>query len=301
MLCQLWRQGKKWLPFTTTKILMCWSLVVLYKTWLTFGYTNLPKQNSIPPQREIKTLLEKILENLVSSLSIVFARKAVVDETFIRTSTNIYKCFFRLMPANYTPTRCVNPCPTGLCTCGISIQKPLDSHLDKTRPVALKIWSCQRTRPDWKIESFYTTGRQKKSDRFSVDGFCSHCNIVFEATGCFYHFCPCQELRQSLTEEHIKRDSQKRELDDLRRDYIQEKVFSIIEMWECEWLRLLKTTTNVKLHIRENFPYRRSFTGHQLLEGIKKEIYLAMFNASLKYQKIWDQTLLTSFQYSRKP
>ena len=25
---------------------------------------------------------------------------------------------------------------------GTSIQKPVDSHLDKTRPVALKIWSC---------------------------------------------------------------------------------------------------------------------------------------------------------------
>ena len=25
---------------------------------------------------------------------------------------------------------------------GIAIQKPLESHLDKTRPVALKIWSC---------------------------------------------------------------------------------------------------------------------------------------------------------------
>ena len=41
-------------------------------------------------------------------------------------------------------------------------------------------------------------------------------------------------------------------------------------MWECEWWRLYKTTTNVKLHIRENFPYRRSLTEHQLLEGIKK-------------------------------
>ena len=48
----------------------------------------------------------------------------------------------------------------------------------------------QRTRPDCKIESFYTTGRQKKIDRFSVDGFGSHCNTVFEAMGCFYHFVP---------------------------------------------------------------------------------------------------------------
>ena len=41
-------------------------------------------------------------------------------------------------------------------------------------------------------------------------------------------------------------------------------------MWECEWWRLYKTTTNVKLHIRENFPYRRSLTEQKLLEGMKK-------------------------------
>ena len=61
-----------------------------------------------------------------------------------------------------------------------------------------------------------------------------------------------------------------RKLDELRRGYIQEKDFTVIEMWECEWWRLYKTTTNVKLYIRENFPYRRSLTEHQLLEGIKK-------------------------------
>ena len=128
----------------------------------------------------------------------------------------------------------------------------------------------QHTKPDCKIESFYTTGRQKKTDRFRVDGFCSRCNTVFEAMGCFYHFCPRQELRPSLTEEDVKRGSRRRELNELRRSYIQEKGFTVIEMWECEWWRLYKASANVKLHIREKFPYRRSITEQQLLEGMKK-------------------------------
>ena len=86
----------------------------------------------------------------------------------------------------------------------------------------------QRTRPDCKMESFYITGREK-NDRFSLHGFCSHCNTVFEAMGCFYYFCPCQELRPSLTKEHIKRGSRRREFDELRRCYIQENVFTVIE------------------------------------------------------------------------
>ena len=60
--------------------------------------------------------------------------------------------------------------------------------------------------------------------------------------GCFYHLCACQELRPSLFEEGIQRGSKKRELDELRRHYIQEKGYKIIEMWECEWWRLYKTT-----------------------------------------------------------
>ena len=128
----------------------------------------------------------------------------------------------------------------------------------------------QRTRPDYKIESFYTTGRQNKIDCFSVDGFCSHCNTVFEAMCCFYYFCPCQEFHPSVSEDGFKSGSKKRALDELRRGYIQEKVFTVTKTWKCEWWRLYKTTTNVKLHIRENFCYRRSLTEHQLLAGIKK-------------------------------
>ena len=72
--------------------------------------------------------------------------------------------------------------------------------------------------------------------------------------GCYYHFCPSQELRPTLTEEDINRGNNKRELDELRRGYIQEKVFTLVEMLESEWWRLYMTTTNVELHIRENFP-----------------------------------------------
>ena len=44
--------------------------------------------------------------------------------------------------AIYTPTRCVNPCRPVFIHAGISIQKRVDSYLDKTRLAALKKWSC---------------------------------------------------------------------------------------------------------------------------------------------------------------
>ena len=44
--------------------------------------------------------------------------------------------------ANYSPVRCVNPCRPVFIPAGIWIQKRIDSLIDKTRPAALKIWSC---------------------------------------------------------------------------------------------------------------------------------------------------------------
>ena len=46
-----------------------------------------------------------------------------------------------LMLANYTPTRCVNPCQPVFIHVWISIQRRIHSHLHRQEPVALKIWS----------------------------------------------------------------------------------------------------------------------------------------------------------------
>ena len=218
-------------------------------------------------------LLEKIQEDVVGGPSIVFKRKAVVDETFIRKSTNLCKSIVGINASQLYPYSMCQPKPTGLYT-----RWNFDSELsrflprqNRTRSFENMVMShFQRTRQECKMERFFIIGRQKKIDCFSVDGLCSHCNTVFEAMGCFYHFCPCQELRPSLTEEDIQLGSKKRELDALRRHYIQEKGFKVIEMWECKWWRLYKTTNTVKQHIREHFPYRRSLAGEQLLEEIKK-------------------------------
>ena len=77
--------------------------------------------------------------------------------------------------------------------------------------------------PDCTIESYYTTGKQKKIDCFSVDGFCAHCDTVVEAMGCYFLFCPCQESRASLSEEEMQRGIRKIEQDELRRDYLRNK------------------------------------------------------------------------------
>ena len=105
----------------------------------------------------------------------------------------------------------------------------------------------------------------KKTDFFSVDGIS---NTLFEAMVCYYHYCPCQEARPSLTDTDIERGVKKRQQDEMRRGYIQQKGYPIVEMWECEWWRLYKTDASGKSHLRENFPYKRPWSEEQLLQGI---------------------------------
>ena len=165
---------------------------------------------SYPFTEKDKNLLEKNPEDVVGDTSLVFTRKPVVFEAFLRKSANICKPIVGIDASQLYPYSMCQPMPTGLYT-----RWDLNSETSRFTPRQNKTRSFesmfmsyfQRTRPDCKIESFYSTGRQKKIDCFSVDGFCSHCNTVFEAMSCFYHFCLCQKVRPSLPEEDIQRGS----------------------------------------------------------------------------------------------
>ena len=89
-----------------------------------------------------KDLLEKIREDNVGGPSIKFTRKAVADKILFENQQTDANLLLGLTLANFTPTRCVNPCRPVFARVGISIQKRVDSYLDKTRPAYSKIWWC---------------------------------------------------------------------------------------------------------------------------------------------------------------
>ena len=119
--------------------------------------------------------------------SIVFKRKAVVDETFIRKSMNLCKSIVGIDASQLYPYSMCQPMRTGLYTRWNydSESQKFMARQNKTRSFEKMVLSYfQQTRPEYRIESNVTTGRQKKIDCFSVDGICNHCNTVFEAKGC---------------------------------------------------------------------------------------------------------------------
>ena len=86
--------------------------------------------------------------------------------------------------------------------------------------------------------------------------------------GCYYHHCPCQEARPSLTDNELMRGINKRVQDQMRKEYMQQKGYKIIEMWEFSWWELYRTDAPVKSYLRANFPYKRPLSEEQLLQGV---------------------------------
>ena len=86
-------------------------------------------------------LLEKIREDMVGGPSIVFARKAVVDETFIRKLTNLCKSIVSIDASQLSPYSMCQPMPTRFHTNGTMTLNLKNSWLDRTKHGPSKIWS----------------------------------------------------------------------------------------------------------------------------------------------------------------
>ena len=130
----------------------------------------------------------KTRQVVVDSQSVVFALSAAVDEIFTRKLTNTGMRFGVLTPAIYTKSHCVNSFQQDIIHVRVSFSRSVETHHDKSRPVAFKECSCPLFNEHKQIvnkKNSKQQGRKRQGACLSIGGFCPHCNIVFEALGCF--------------------------------------------------------------------------------------------------------------------
>ena len=225
-------------------------------------------QKNFPFVGSDKDIHDKIREDMTGGPSIVFTRKAVVDQTYIRKSEIICKSIVDFGASQLYPFSMCQEKPAGLYTrwkLDTNSQK-FKARTNKSQTLENMVMSyLQSQRPECTCESYYTTGKQEKIDWFSVEGFCAHCNTVFEAMCCYSHFCPCQETRASLSEEEMQREIRKREQDELRGDYLRNKGYSINGVWERKWWERVNKEENVRNHVKKNFPFKLPVKQESLL------------------------------------
>ena len=126
-------------------------------------------QTSIHSRKVMKTFGNKFEQMFL----VVHLSFWIVDETFVRKSTNICKSFVGNDASQMYPYSMCQPMPTGLYKrWNLSSQTGwLTTRQSKTRSFENTVKSsCQQLKPEFKIEIFHTTVRQIKTDFFSVDG-----------------------------------------------------------------------------------------------------------------------------------
>ena len=68
----------------------------------------------------------------------------------------------------------------------------------------------------------------------------------------------------------------------MRKDYIQQKGYKIIEMWKCNWWELYRTDATVKNHLRAIFPYQRPLSEERLMQEINSGKLFGYVQCDLK-------------------
>ena len=113
-----------------------------------------------------KDLREKSREDMTGGSSIVFTRKAVVDEKYIRNSSNVCKSIVGIDASQLYPFSMCQDMPTGLYT-----RWEFDTEMQKFKARHNRICNFenmvmsfyQESRPECKIESFLHLENRKKS------------------------------------------------------------------------------------------------------------------------------------------
>ena len=159
-----------------------------------------------------KDLHDKIREDMTGGPSIVFNRKAVVDQIYIRNTENICKSIVGIDASQLYPFSMYQEIPTGLHTRWEfdSDSQKFKTRQNKSRKFENMVMSyLQSQRPNCTIESYYTTGTQKMIDCFNVDGFWAHCKTVFEAMVVTFTFVHVRKQERACQRKRLKKDSRK--------------------------------------------------------------------------------------------
>lgn len=90
--------------------------------------------------------------------------------------------------------------------------------------------------------------REQKIGNYYCDGYCEQSNTVYEFYGCRFHFCPHCKNPEGL----IRNDTV------AKKNYYLGRTFSYMEMWECQFLQVLKNNTLTKEFIEKRINFYKT-------------------------------------------
>ena len=118
---------------------------------------------------------------------------------------------------------------------------------------------------------------------------------------CYYHYCPCQEACPSLTDADIQRGMKKRQQNEMRRDYIQQKGYELLKCGSVSGGISIKLMHQSEVTSEKFFPTKVIRVKNNSCKELSMGDSLLMFNVILKFPNICEAVSQTFLRYSKQP
>lgn len=217
-----------------------------------------------PFAQKDEDLAIKIRSNVVGGPSIVFTRYAKACETIIRhNGSETCKTIVGVDASQLYPYSMTQKMPTGPYTrWDLTDDGQFFTHERDWRSQLEKqvLHYMNTLNPQCTIQCLFRNGKQKRIGPYLVDGYCAHCQTVYEVMGCYYHACDCQMDRivSSGDEEKMEWAAYRRQFDEEKRHFIETVLgleYKVI--WECDWKKEIQINNHLKQFIKCQYPFKK--------------------------------------------
>ena len=239
-------------------------------------------------------LYKTIKNNIVGGPSIIFTRHHKAFETYIRQELG--KVCQRLVgfDANALYLWAIGQ----LMPTGPFIRRKVENEFRPERRdkyMSMYYWMDWLNHSENKhILHKLNYGKEKRIGPYPVDGYDPQTNTVYQHQGCYYHAhrnCPITKYIKS--EKWHKEQPKKLERTKVCSQYIRDKGFNLVEMWECDFQKMCKENPDLQKFIDNKQPafyqkHKGKVSEQQILNGVSTERLFGMVEVDIEVPETWN-------------
>ena len=218
-------------------------------------------------QERDKDLYYTFKNNIVGGPSIIFNRYQEKDKTFIRGGKPCKRVWGADANALYLWALAQD------MPCGYYVRRKAESNFKKEdyfNKASVEWLDYVAHRDGLDIQHAHNVG-EKRIGRYVVDGFDTTNKTVYEFNGCYFHGHDCEMNTNDFNERVGVPMSVLFERTIERKHYLEDRGFTVVDIWECEYKQMRKTDKDLKL-FRQNYiqglDVRTTMTENEVLSKI---------------------------------
>ncbi len=242
--------------------------------------------------RSNKDLYQTVKDNIVGGPSIIFTRYHKAGETLIRGEKRCEKVLGYDANALYLWS-IGQSMPEG-----IFVRRRAENFFKpeyRDHQLQAFHWLNYMNRyEDKQILHYRNNGKEKRVGIYPVDGFDPRENTVYQFHGCYFHGHQCRLTTSVNNEQWLSNRQAKYDKTASTTEYIKSKGFSVVEMWECDFIKFRENHPRIYSIINEDRPtfakrHKGKVTEKQILDGVRAGTLFGMIEVDIEVPDKWGQ------------